>query len=214
VTGKIPKLWNAENGKISALGYEIKNGRTVVPLNFKSWDAIFVIFQEQATQEKHSLSKPVKESEQILSGKWTLALGDKSKELNELQSWTDSEDTKHFSGTAFYTYTFTQKKKVKAGETYLLQFKDIKNIAEVALNNETLGTIWKKPYEIDITSALKKGTNELIVKVTNTWVNRLIGDAQADEKDKTTFTTMSFYNADATLLPSGLIGEVKVVQLK
>jgi len=49
--------------------------------------------------------------------------------------------------------------------------------------------------------------------VTNLWVNRLIGDAQLDAKDKTTFTTMPFYRGQEPLFPSGLIGDVIINQL-
>ena len=211
VSGKTPNLWNAETGEISPLGYQFKEGRTLVPLDFKSWDAVFVVFQDQTTEQSLSLSRPVKLTERILSGTWTLDIDEKSKELLQLKSWTDSEDTKYFSGTALYTQTFNQKKRIKEGEKYVLQFHRINNIAEVVLNGKNLGAIWKKPYEIDITSALKKGNNELQISVTNTWVNRLIGDAQPDVQEKMTFTTMPFYKKDADLPPSGLIGPIKMV---
>ena len=74
-----------------------------------------------------------------------------------------------------------------------------------------MGTVWKKPFTIDVTSALKAGINTVEVRVTNLWVNRLIGDAQPDVKTKTTYTTMPFYKADSPLLPSGLLGPVRLV---
>jgi hypothetical protein len=77
-----------------------------------------------------------------------------------------------------------------------------------------MGTAWKKPFKLDVSAAVKAGNNTIQVKVTNTWVNRLIGDAQPNVKTKTTFTTMPFYRADSPLLPSGLIGEVKIIKIK
>lgn len=50
------------------------------------------------------------------------------------------------------------------------------------------------------------------VKVTNLWVNRLIGDAQPDTTHKYTFTTQAFYKADSPLLPSGLLGPVQLLR--
>jgi hypothetical protein len=76
-----------------------------------------------------------------------------------------------------------------------------------------LGITWKKPFRVDITKALKPGSNSLVVKVTNLWVNRLIGDQQPSVTKKITFTTMPFYQAGASLLPSGLLGPVKVLQV-
>ena len=50
-----------------------------------------------------------------------------------------------------------------------------------------------------MTDALKPGANALEVKVTNLWVNRLIGDAQPDVTKKYTYTTQQFYRADSPL---------------
>ena len=87
----------------------------------------------------------------------------------------------------------------------------MKNIAEVIVNGKNVGTVWKKPFRIDLTEALKAGRNTVQVKVTNLWVNRLIGDAQPGVTSKITFTTMPFYRADSPLLPSGLLGPVRVL---
>jgi hypothetical protein len=89
-----------------------------------------------------------------------------------------------------------------------------KNIAEVTVNGKNIGTVWKKPFKLDASEAIKSGSNTIQVKVTNTWVNRLIGDAQPDVKTKTTFPTMPFYRGQEPLLPSGLMGEVKISMIK
>ena len=65
---------------------------------------------------------------------------------------------------------------------------------------------------MNMTGALQEGENKLEVKVTNLWVNRLIGDEQPGAK-KLTYTTQPFYEADSPLLLSGLLGPVKIVSL-
>jgi hypothetical protein len=65
---------------------------------------------------------------------------------------------------------------------------------------------------VDATAALKPGANELSIKVTNAWVNRLIGDQQPDAATKFTFTTEKPYKADSPLQASGLLGPVMVWQ--
>ena len=97
------------------------------------------------------------------------------------------------------------------GTGYILDLGDVKNLTEVIVNGENVGTLWKKPFRIDITEAMKPGENTLDIRVTNLWVNRLIGDAQPDVKTKITFTTLPFYRADSPLLPSGLLGPVRVL---
>ena len=95
--------------------------------------------------------------------------------------------------------------------TYWLDLGDVKNLAEVIVNGKNVGITWKKPFRIEVTEALKQGPNSIQVKVTNTWVNRLIGDAQPGVTSKITYTTMPFYKAHSPLLPSGLLGPVKLV---
>jgi len=94
----------------------------------------------------------------------------------KLVSWPDSEDPgiKYFSGTATYATAF-QVDKVSDRQV-VLDLGDVKNIAEVSLNGKNLGILWKPPYSVDVTGALKAGENILEVKVTNLWPNRLIGD--------------------------------------
>jgi hypothetical protein len=70
--------------------------------------------------------------------------------------------------------------------------------------------VWHPPYKLDVTGAVKPGENTLEVKVTNLWVNRLIGDQQPGAK-KYTFTVMPTYKADAPLRPSGLLGPVRLL---
>jgi hypothetical protein len=88
---------------------------------------------------------------------------------------------------------------------------DVKNIAEVTVNGKPLGILWKTPFRVDVTSAMKPGANTVEIKVTNLWVNRLIGDQQPDATKKYTYTAQQFYRADSPLLPSGLIGPVQFV---
>ena len=87
---------------------------------------------------------------------------------------------------------------------------DVKNLAEVTVNGKSLGIVWHAPYRVDVTGALKPGANELTVKVTNAWVNRLIGDQQPDATTKYTFADVKPYKANSPLLPSGLLGPVKL----
>ena len=81
------------------------------------------------------------------------------------------------------------------------------------MNGKSLGIVWKKPFRVNIASALKQGENKLEMKVTDLWVNRLIGDAQPNVTQKITYTTMPFYQANSKLQPSGLLGPVKIVSV-
>jgi len=134
--------------------------------------------------------------------------------FDKLISYTkhDNKGIKYFSGTATYTKTVTADKTWFGNNTQLwLELGDVKNIAEVYVNGKALGIIWKKPFRVNITSALKPGANTVVVKVTNLWVNRLIGDAQPNVTNKITYTTMPFYQPNSKLQPSGLLGPVQIM---
>jgi hypothetical protein len=108
-------------------------------------------------------------------------------------------------------------------------------MAEVKLNGKDLGLLWKRPFRVDLTDAAKAGDNQLEVRVTNLWPNRMIGDEhlpQDSERNKDgtlkswpqwvldnkpnptgrfTFTSWRLWKASDPLLESGLIGPVTLV---
>jgi hypothetical protein len=96
-----------------------------------------------------------------------------------LQDWKDSADdrVKYFSGTAVYAGRFSWGAP-KTGARVWLDLGEVRLLASVAVNGNALGTVWKKPFRVDITDALRSGENTLEVRVANDWFNRLIGDEQ------------------------------------
>lgn len=52
VDGRLPELWHPDTGRIEpAGGYEIKDGRTTLPLRFDPHDAVFVVFRKPANKQ-------------------------------------------------------------------------------------------------------------------------------------------------------------------
>ena len=84
---------------------------------------------------------------------------------------------KYFSGTATYSKKIRVSPGAKASNKRLfLDLGWVEVMAEVRLNGRDLGTLWKAPYRLDITDAARVGENDLEIRVTNLWPNRLIGD--------------------------------------
>jgi hypothetical protein len=81
--------------------------------------------------------------------------------LDKLISWTDHADmgVKYFSGTATYTKTFKWDTKPDSDVRLILDLGNLKNFAEVELNGKSFSTLWKPPYYIEITEAVKTGEN-------------------------------------------------------
>ncbi|GAB3908795.1 glycosyl hydrolase [Larkinella knui] len=217
VTGKVPELWDPETGKTEKVSYQIKDGRTIVPLTFESWQAYFIVFRNRATVASYTKPAVTESPVATLAGNWNVTFQEergapRQATFTTLASLTENADPgiKYFSGTATYTTT-VDVPAVTKNASYILDLGEVKNIAEVIVNGKRVGTVWKKPFRIDIAEALKTGRNTVQVNVTNLWVNRLIGDAQPGVTSKITFTTMPFYRADSPLLPSGLLGPVRLL---
>ena len=122
---------------------------------------------------------------------------------------------KYFSGSATYTKTIQASANwFKPGAHLWLDLGDVENLADIAVNGKSLGILWKAPYKVDLSGALKPGSNQLTIKVTNLWVNRLIGDQQPNAVEKYTFTDIKPYSANSPLLPSGLLGPLRISSVK
>jgi hypothetical protein len=80
----------------------------------------------------------------------------------------------------------------------------------VILNGVDLGVVWRKPFRVDISKALKNGNNDLRIEVVNLWPNRLIGDKKLPENQQKTRTNMRVHEATSELFPSGLLGPVTI----
>ena len=73
------------------------------------------------------------------------------------------------------------------------------------------------PWGLAVSSALKKGKNELEIEVVNLWPNRLIGDGQAPPEKRLTRTNVPHYyglDPKTSLRPSGLLGPVRIITEK
>jgi hypothetical protein len=223
VEGKAPELWHADTGMMEPAAYRIANATTTVPLHPDPYGTVFVVFRKPSPSPSPSLSLPAKSESAVATeeGPWEVSFeadrGAPEKiTLDKLMSWSDSTDegVKYFSGHGTYTKTVDAPADwFKPGAQLWLDLGDVKNLAEVTVNGKALGIVWKAPYRLDVTSAMKPGENKLEMKVANLWVNRLIGDAQPNAAKKYTFTTHNPYKANSPLPPSGLLGAVQVIRV-
>lgn len=215
IGGKIPELWNADKGTIKPLSYKIENGITTVKLHLEPQESVFVVFQEPALQNEVTLTEKETVDLVNLDGFWMMNFpenGGAPKEvtLDKLISWTDhtDEEVKYFSGTATYIKDFEVKKYwIKPNSSILLDLGVVKDIAVVSVNGIEIETLWKAPYQVDISKFVKPGINKLEIKVTNQWDNRIIGDEKLP-KEKKILQSTSGFGISKELKESGLIGPV------
>lgn len=213
-SGLCHQVYNPETGK------ELPGALSGDVLTLDPNQALFIVADKTRTDTAPAFTAPRKGGSIAFDGNWKVSFDgivapEGTIEFPTLKSFTESDDpkVKFFSGTATYTNTFTLgKKEVPSLEGLSLNLGDVEVMADVFINGEHAGFLWKAPYKVDFTGTLKPGKNTIEVKVINLWPNRLIGDAQ-EGAAKATYTSMPFYNANSPLFPSGLIGPVSVNKL-
>ena len=175
--------------------------------------------------------------------------------FEKLVSWDEhpNENIRYFSGRATYRKKVElgdeMAKAVANGGRIVLELGNVCELAQVTVNGKTFDALWRPPFRLDITSALRPSTLNsqlstlnLSVTVANLWANRLIGDDRQFEPDcewqgtvkkgvkeigvkeipqwvkegkpsptgRHTFTTWKHWDKNDRLLPSGLVGPVKL----
>ncbi len=91
----------------------------------------------------------------------------------------EQDGVKYFSGVATYAKTFNVPASALAdGKRLYLDLGRVEVVADIRINGEAAGNVWKPPYRVDITDLVQAGDNNLEVEVANLWPNRLIGDEQ------------------------------------
>lgn len=224
VSGKEAELWHADTGEIEPAEYSIADGRTTVPLRLSERESVFVVFRRAARSPSRVLPRATSTTLATVGGPWDVSfppnLGAPPKvRLAELESWTAHADegVKYFSGTATYSKTVQAPRGwFRPGAKVLLHLGVVKDVAEVSVNGRAWGTLWKAPYQLEVTGALKPGANQLEIKITNEWTNRLVGDRLAPPDKKVLDASgpaPGGFGGPPTLAEAGLIGPVTFVSL-
>ena len=163
-----------------------------------------------------------------IRGSWQVTFQEKpllgeafTETFDNLKSWTESDRhaVKYFSGTALYEKNFMLNENSSSNGRAYLNLGKVGDIATIRLNGKEVAVLWKPPYIADITDYLKNGNNKLEIKVSNLWINRLIGDEKLPINERKTSTNLvneARYDkirepdADKYLRISGLLGPVTI----
>ena len=213
INGRKPECWNPVTGEMNTHpSYHIHGKRTEVTLTLAPNESVFIVFptEEAADKERTSTDKREPLNRTLETEEYTvtfLATG-KTVVRKDLFDWSKEEDEqiRYYSGTAVYKATFRWKDKLKKGQPVYLNLGKVCNLATVRVNGIDCGTVWTAPYRADIMSALKKGTNELEIEVTNTWANALKGMDEGKAPYDGIWTNAKYRKQEDTLLPAGILG--------
>ena len=138
--------------------------------------------------------------------------------LDEPQDWTLlGGDWQYYSGRASYSTVFTLPTKYQ-GYSFLLSLGDVRESAQVILNETPLPLLWHHPFTLFIPSDLLRVQNKLSIEVNNLSYNRIIKMDQ-DKIPWKNFHEINFVNIqykpfDASKdspLPSGLLSTPELI---
>lgn len=222
-------ILRAKNKEVEALdpvtgdyftSYYVENLDTGIRI--KTWlspsQSLFFICKKKAAPESEGYATIQEPDEKDISRDWTVqfdpAYGGPVKPVvfPELKSWSEFSDTaiRYYSGSAVYTKTIVLELSAAYINAWLV-LDGLQNIGSVKINGRDCGTIWTAPYQLDISKAVRQGTNTIEITVSNTWHNRLILDEQLPADKRVTYTTAPFRLKGKPLLPAGITGSIKII---
>ncbi len=261
--GRAAECWHPESGQVRPLPrfWTTGDGRTAVPLAFEPHESYFIVFRNPLRAAKGSKApaqprladdwlsgalanfpRLVQKGE--IAGPWTVAFDpawggpERPVVFQRLEDWSRRREVaiRYYSGPARYTHTFSLPPGLAAGKPVYLDLGRVEVMARVVLNGKEVGIAWKRPFRVEITSALVSRQNRLEITVVNLWPNRLIGDehlppdcelrpngtlarwpdwlleAKPSPTGRRSFATWRQWTKDSPLLPSGLLGPVTLWQ--
>jgi hypothetical protein len=187
----------------------------------------FIVFRN-VYRELPPYNKPTEIQSTEIKTPWTLSFPDNwgapsFVELSELISWTDHENKgiNYFSGTASYKNSFIASKKAVEGDNFIsLDLGEVLDVAEIFVNEKPVGIVWTKPFRLNIKDYVKEGENQVEIKITNMWINRLTGDINLPDDEKIcrtnrpyiTNTNLGIGDETYRVQKAGLMGPVTIVE--
>jgi len=192
------ELWDPLSGKISEVRAERGQSGTTIYLEFQPYASQVLIFSKRIfgmIPDEPVISMP---SPIDLSTGWRVRFGDNTEPvvMAQLQSWTDNEATRYFSGTATYEKEVNvPKDSLSSGTIAMLHLGEGKPVPEQALrsgmqtwfdppvreaavvyiNDRRVGSAWCPPYALNLSKFLQPGNNKIRIVVANLALNYMAG---------------------------------------
>ncbi|MCX6620218.1 MAG: glycosyl hydrolase, partial [Acidobacteria bacterium] len=217
IAGRQPELWNPVSGETSSLPqWRREKGQTLVPLRLEAHQSCFVVFRKGAAGAGDGKNYRDSRSVAELEGPWSVSFdprwgGPETATFETLEDWTrrPEEGIRFYSGKATYHKSFDLPAEA-LGKAVLLDLGKLNHVAQVRLNGQDLGVVWCAPWRVSLGKAAKPRGNRLEIDVVNLWPNRMTGDSRLPPEKRYTRTNLTTYKPDSPLIPSGLLGPVRL----
>ena len=257
--GRSVEIWDpvAVARKTDVITEKLEDGKTNVWLDLPVGGSCFVVFASDGMM--NGRVEHVERAEVVITNAWEVSFAymdgvsappPPPMTMPFLRDWTtyDGEGAvatslRYFSGTATYRTTFSYFHNCIfpqfRNSTFTLALGQLPSgIAHVFVNGIDCGVVWCAPWEATVPpGALREGVNEIEIRYTNNWFNRLVGDCFLKPEERVTRSNLRYWkrsrkwkrqpvdpklekecpsrpsrfsgpSADDELQPSGLIGPV------
>jgi len=230
---KVPFILDPWTGKIEqAIRYRKQKDAVEMKLHFEPYGSYIIEFKISKAQKpvfdapkrserlKDDIIGYIKEKSlsSILLEDWHLYTNLRDHEgkltpidldLKGLKDWREITELKYCSSKGTYTTTFNLTKDYIQDYSILyLSLGRVHDVAIVKINGKECPPLLVYPYEVNITSLVKEGENQIEVEITPTLRNRLIGYGKNGGEDWVNHKNKKEF------MPSGLIGPVKLNPFK
>src|SRR5436190_1367983 len=204
VSGLHPEWWNPITGHITAAQSEASTKQSMtVSFDLEPYGSRVLVFSKRTLlQRKKGRATHIPAAIDLSTG-WQVSFGDgnPSVTMDHLQSWTDNENTRFFSGLGTYEKSIVVPQnmlrpgialRLDLGEAKPVPESPLKNgmqawftppVQEAAVlyvNDEKAGSLWCPPYSLDVTRFLRPGENKIKIVVGNLAVNYMAGHELPD----------------------------------
>lgn len=222
-------IFNPLDGTSGLAKSRFANGKLQVYLELKSGESLILkVFDEKLENiEQWKYYEEDYSNALIIDRGWNLRFIESSPaitkiyNLPKLMPWTelDDVDLKRNMGTGIYTALFHVQKN--DADDWLLNLGDVRESAHLRINGKDVATLWSVPFEVKVGDYLKNGENKIEIEVTNLPANRI---ADYDRRkvnwrifEDINIVKLNYKKGDFShwgIVPSGLLGNVKLVPLK
>jgi len=232
ISGLEAAWWDPFTGKVT------RAGGNRIDLNLAPYESRVVVFAKERVAGTPAPTGPAPAPVDLSSGwKVTFAGSPEPVAMTGLRSWTEYTTRKYFSGRATYEKTVTidqamagskhplflnfgdgtpvsaQERRSASGMRAMLE-SPVRECAVVYVNDKPAGSVWRPPYEVDVTGLLHAGNNSIRVVVANLAINELAKGPLPDYRALIAKYGDRFQDQDMRNLeplPSGMLGTVRLM---
>lgn len=228
-TGELKAAWwNPMDGRVTAAG------SGTIELDLAPYESRVLVFSKQSAGAAPAAGAT---GETVaVAGPWKVSFtgANVSEQMTQLASWTASDATKYYSGTATYEATVhldaaprgaaylnfgrgtpveTLERRSGNGMSALFE-SPVREAAKVWINGKYAGSVWSAPYEVYLGNLLRAGDNAIRIEVANLALNELAKGPLPDYRALNAKYGERFQAQDLQNLqpvPAGLLEPVTII---